>query len=1555
MSHDARIRTTGAMTASRDSTLWTEDTTLANVVTRRPPHKSADVANHEGPQKGAASSLNHWGAPRRPTRFVALTAGTSTMARSPSPDNSPEVDFGAFRRDKSRTAGSASSSSSSRATHLNGFTNAYAQSNSADGLSSARAKSSRQGAPRLGGLGLGGIHTSSSASNTTTKTTDSTRTRSTIPTSSSSTRSSEPVSSPVRPLNIQRKSSSNRKPAPSPTLEDMKAAAPSQRSSSGHATSISSSREGQTEKAFLYPQMDKPTMRTGAFALDRSVPEVLQTSNSSTTSSSSSTQKSSQPLQQLPSPPDSPAEEPIEEFFGRSPPTTPFVKEDEEVKWARRRSIDSDGSSNRSNRFGMVGQMMTGSDGAEAATKASTDEVASDNRTSRHTDSDTMEVLNQREDNDTESTASMASFESAQDDTGGEEIRFGEGDQQSSPSQQQQNVHDGSPMSRYDEDRTVTSPEAHNMLTVPGLTTAHATDSSDSAVSGSGPRTPPPPDSSKFGHYSVDDDDDEFSKVQSREPASIEALLSSRARAGYSIPVHTVDGVNGYYSDDDEENHRQQQAQSENVGETQEQQQQRQDFLSTDPVETGLLTSSSTLPPPVGMSRSSSGRSIGSRSRSPKPPRPSRARRPPGSFSSQSNPGSPQLSVGEFSGTEDNGVFSSSDERDPLASDAHRTARQAVTSVQPEPLSYKPREPTKPPTIRQDSSNGVAQGGDTITPTLSRHTSFNNPSSSSVAAGPTATSPLTTPTANSTNSYEGLGLRLPSTLRGSGSTKRNSRGSGSLTSPLASPTSIPTLNPLIIPSSASFNNNVSVKKDNQHVESPTSTLSSSSTGQASSNVSNAPHVPSMVAHVTQLRRMSMDREEDTETIHQNNDNNKDNKISTDSFSPVKQTRPNLQRVVEVDSQTNFKQNQQISINDSIDEVSETLTQTKLEGVSDSETALNVSTDATKALGDIGTDGSTQNSISTTNENDIQIGVKNSERRGSNASNASGGVTDIGAAAVGAIVTGSMAVGWAAWRGLSAAASYGLGRTVSGNVDKDNSTHESDRDQGLQVAKQQDTSEAGYDSTPNLGGLPGRFESVTETNKIETDDEDEDDENTFQDANDDQEKAFGLESSPQPVSTEWGDVEFAAPKGFLEAFEKAMEEIGPEDIAANQADEEEAAAAAHASAMRLHQEALKAFPRKPIRKRDGIVPERPQSPRNDEEDEDDEDYDDEERGEAYEELMDLVSPMFDSKNAKDAKYLIPPGLSGGGGGGGSQALSRSFSQQSSASSSSLKSAPKSPNPALKASLSPTIPKSRSLFGFGGGGGSKEGGTGHGRRASIDSDRSSPSYTKSVASVTSDNDDPTSITSGGSKLARKKKTRSLFGIRKSSSPSDMPSIESQIVDTTYVSYSSGRAAQKRKSSLSSNSTTTTTTTTTTNDPTSPMSTSSGRLPSPENLHSPSTASSSRPRRSSLRKVSRYDRDNFQPPPPSKLYRVRFGNASRGIGLRSVAEDEAERAGGEEYAIRWVGVGRGNRYGNLLIQTDETNDEKYAVQVNDIKKRWRSRNTKGYNRDWTTVRID
>ena len=152
---------------------------------------------------------------------------------------------------------------------------------------------------------------------------------------------------------------------------------------------------------------------------------------------------------------------------------------------------------------------------------------------------------------------------------------------------------------------------------------------------------------------------------------------------------------------------------------------------------------------------------------------------------------------------------------------------------------------------------------------------------------------------------------------------------------------------------------------------------------------------------------------------------------------------------------------------------------------------------------------------------------------------------------------------------------------------------------------------------------------------------------------------------------------------------------------------------------------------------------------------------------------------------------------------------------------------------------------------------------------------------------------SIDSSVSSSRSKERPKSMiFGDRFSPAP---PSVESEIGDATYVSYASGRTAARRGSSTSSGSSAT---------PNAPL---PGATP---------TRSASAPtRRSSLRQQSRFDPNRRRTVSTSlseesakTLYTVRFGNATRGLGLRSVAEDEAVKGGGETHAMKWIGVGRG-----------------------------------------------
>ena len=172
---------------------------------------------------------------------------------------------------------------------------------------------------------------------------------------------------------------------------------------------------------------------------------------------------------------------------------------------------------------------------------------------------------------------------------------------------------------------------------------------------------------------------------------------------------------------------------------------------------------------------------------------------------------------------------------------------------------------------------------------------------------------------------------------------------------------------------------------------------------------------------------------------------------------------------------------------------------------------------------------------------------------------------------------------------------------------------------------------------------------------------------------------------------------------------------------------------------------------------------------------------------------------------------------------------------------------------------------------------------------------------------------------------------------------PSVESDIGNATYVSYSSGANKTKRRTS--------------------------GAISMSDffNAESPTSSiasdsrSSRRDRRSSLRRDSRYDMSKAlalsesiaegSEPVRKSIYSVRFANASGGSGLKSVAESEAERAGGESHGQRWVGIGRG-RYGNMVLMSDEASDQMYAEQTLEIKKKWRGFGTQV---DWAEVKID
>lgn len=219
-----------------------------------------------------------------------------------------------------------------------------------------------------------------------------------------------------------------------------------------------------------------------------------------------------------------------------------------------------------------------------------------------------------------------------------------------------------------------------------------------------------------------------------------------------------------------------------------------------------------------------------------------------------------------------------------------------------------------------------------------------------------------------------------------------------------------------------------------------------------------------------------------------------------------------------------------------------------------------------------------------------------------------------------------------------------------------------------------------------------------------------------------------------------------------------------------------------------------------------------------------------------------------------------------------------------------------------------------------------------------DSSSPGRSRSV----SDRDSPSIM--------------SLLGNKQKVTTSQQ--IETDLGDMTYVSYDTGVSRSRSRSA-------------------------SVDVDSPQVDGSPGPTAG-RPRKSSLKRQSRYDTPSrkasltpVHAPIPEEddkaIYGVRFANAtyvtfcpfgfglhadlcspfSRGLGLRSTAEEEAERAGGDYHALRWIGVGRG-RYGELELTGEEDQDEFYAKQSEAIKAKWRAFGRQA-STDWSRVRVD
>ncbi|KPV75750.1 uncharacterized protein RHOBADRAFT_52780 [Rhodotorula graminis WP1] len=568
-----------------------------------------------------------------------------------------------------------------------------------------------------------------------------------------------------------------------------------------------------------------------------------------------------------------------------------------------------------------------------------------------------------------------------------------------------------------------------------------------------------------------------------------------------------------------------------------------------------------------------------------------------------------------------------------------------------------------------------------------------------------------------------------------------------------------------------------------------------------------------------------------------------------------------------------------------------------------------------------------------------------------------GVVDVGVAVAGAIVMGGLAVGTSALRGLAGWAWRSEPAAASAPAAQ----------AAAPVARVEPPAQA--DVPAEEQKVPGGTETARSVSSSER-----------------------AESSV--VSTDWGEMEFDAPEGFLDEFKQAMQEIGvaeleAEDLAAQQA--------AYLAASRQHDEALEGEPRPEPTSSSGestpagsvrtvVFPsaaprssrpssisggsvrsarrqQRPLTPADE--------------GDEMDELDRMLAPVWDGRGyvqerraspaasvaraapvapASPTKYgyAAPPGLAG------STPLSRTLSPPSSAlsrSTSSISSSLSSRAPPTAKQQQQSSPSrfGRSLFALGSsskepkspkGAKLKKGRPEHGSSAAPPSPLkaqspkvASPQSAKSLSSI--DEDGRSAYTSASHKPPSRRRSFVSFGGSTigsgGGSAAPVTSIESRIADTTYVHYGSSAPKAKRRESAASIAA----------DlyasrdpvlipgvPASPSAFTSLLPPQPE--------SSPPRRRSSLR----------SPQAESKLARVRFANATRGLGLRSVAEDEAER-GGDDVALKWIGVGRG-RYGNLTIKEGEEMDILYDDQVKSIKGKWRSFGSE-QSRDWSNVRID
>ncbi|GAA6061836.1 hypothetical protein JCM10212_000753 [Sporobolomyces blumeae] len=566
----------------------------------------------------------------------------------------------------------------------------------------------------------------------------------------------------------------------------------------------------------------------------------------------------------------------------------------------------------------------------------------------------------------------------------------------------------------------------------------------------------------------------------------------------------------------------------------------------------------------------------------------------------------------------------------------------------------------------------------------------------------------------------------------------------------------------------------------------------------------------------------------------------------------------------------------------------------------------------------------------------------------------GTAVDIGAAVAGALVMGGLAVGQSAWKGLAVGWSAWRGANNQSVVPETTVVELSNveasqafKDYGRPTAENQ---EDAVEKAENEAAEPRKAESSV-------------------------------------VSTEWGEAEFEAPEGFLEDFKKAMEEIGEEDLRANEQAQIDAQTAAYESATRQHDEAIgsptisdtsslssvSSRARGSHASRSREISSRSVPPATIDEDSADED----ER-----ELEDLMSPIW---NSPSRPSKIDPNGQARRGSPGKANMARPSSVVSNSTFGSKRTT-QTQTPSIQ-----TDPRQRateaktkkSFFGFGKRSKSSKDLAKHASAppAAPNDPRSNskarPESMLSNGTPSTTLDDSRSRHSATS-THKSERRSSIFHFGKDMPP--VPTIESQIKDTTYISYGTTDAKLKRVTSDASVPTglyASRDNYLITPDapgprprppqvPPSTVSASPRSIPRSVSTTSDAGGAPLGRRRSSLRATSQFDKKSTTSTKNSgltrsssivegdkKLYRVRFGNAQGGIGLRHVAEAEAERAGGGTYGQRWVGVGRG-RYGNMVIQTDERTDEIYAEQVAQIKKKWRAFGSH-QSRDWAHVKID